>query len=58
MLIDQGMSNKEIARHLVISEKTVENHTANLYQKLNVRSRIQAVRRAKELNLLPPPHPT
>lgn len=54
MLIDQGMSNKEIARHLVISEKTVENHTANLYQKLDVRSRIQAVRRAKELNLLPP----
>jgi LuxR family maltose regulon positive regulatory protein len=53
-LIEQGMSNKQIAQRLVISDKTVENHTTNIYQKLDVRNRTQAVRRATELRLLPP----
>jgi ATP/maltotriose-dependent transcriptional regulator MalT len=53
-LIEQGMSNKQIAQHLVISDKTVENHTTNIYQKLDVRNRTQAVRRANELRLLSP----
>jgi LuxR family maltose regulon positive regulatory protein len=53
-LIAQGLSNKQIAQRLVISDKTVENHTHNIYQKLDVRNRTQAVRRANELRLLPP----
>jgi LuxR family maltose regulon positive regulatory protein len=52
--IEQGLSNKQIAERLVLAEKTVENHTYNIYQKLAVRNRIQAVRRANELHLLPP----
>ena len=50
--IEQGLSNKQIAQRLVISDKTVENHITNIYQKLDVRSRTQAVRRAIELQLL------
>jgi LuxR family maltose regulon positive regulatory protein len=53
MLLDKGYSNKEIAEALFISYKTVENHTTSIYQKLEVRSRMQAVRRAKELHLIP-----
>jgi LuxR family transcriptional regulator, maltose regulon positive regulatory protein len=52
-LIAQGMSNKQIAQALFISDKTVENHTTNIYQKLDVNSRTQAARRANELGLLP-----
>ena len=53
-LIEQGLSNKQIAQRLVISDKTVENHTTNIYQKLDVRNRMQAVRRASNLQLLAP----
>lgn len=36
-------SNKEIAKTLVIEEKSVENHLSNIYSKLNVRNRTMAV---------------
>ena len=39
----QGKSNKEIARDLDISEKTVRNHTSNIYRKLHIFDRTQAV---------------
>jgi ATP/maltotriose-dependent transcriptional regulator MalT len=38
-LINQGMSNKEIASTLFISVSTVKSHINNIYKKLNVRSR-------------------
>ncbi len=42
-LAADGLSNKEIAGRLVISEKTVKNHIANIFSKLNVNDRTQAV---------------
>ena len=39
----RGMSNKEVARDLGIAEKTVRNHTSNIYRKLHIFDRTQAV---------------
>lgn len=41
-LIAEGMINKEIAKRLYISEKTVKNHVSNIFRKLNVSDRTQA----------------
>jgi len=49
----QRLSNKEIASKLVVSPGTVKTHTSNIYSKLDVHSRQQAVQKALELNLLP-----
>ena len=51
-LIAAGLTNQEIAKTLVIALGTVKTHTANIYGKLGVHSRTQAVARAGELNLL------
>ena len=51
-LISKGYSNPEIASQLVVSLNTVKKHTSNIYGKLGVRSRTQAIARAQELNLL------
>lgn len=51
--IAAGLSNKQIALKLNISPLTVRNHASNLYAKLNVSSRRQAVARARSLGLLP-----
>lgn len=51
-LLGAGCSNKEIAQRLVIAVGTVKNHLKNIYGKLEVRSRIQAVNRAREIGLL------
>ena len=52
-LIASGLSNKEIEAHLFISKNTVRTHIKNLYSKLGVESRTQAIKQAREWNLLP-----
>jgi len=51
-LICKGYSNPEIASELVVTINTIKKHTSNIYGKLGVRSRTQAIARAHELNLL------
>lgn len=53
-LIAAGYSRKEIATDLYLSLNTVKTHTKNLYSKLCVHSRKQAIARAQELGYLPP----
>jgi DNA-binding CsgD family transcriptional regulator len=48
-----GRSNKEIAARLHVSPNTVKTHVANLFAKLEARRRTEAVRRARELGLVP-----
>jgi DNA-binding CsgD family transcriptional regulator len=52
-LIAQGLSNQEIAEKLFVSRNTVKTHSSNLFMKLEARRRTEAIRRAKELQLLP-----
>jgi LuxR family maltose regulon positive regulatory protein len=51
-LIAAGLSNREIAGELFLAVGTVKKYTSNIYGKLSVRKRIQAVARARELGLL------
>ncbi len=48
-LLQQGKSNRAMAEHLFISEKTVEKHLARLYEKLQVNNRTAAVRALSQL---------
>jgi DNA-binding NarL/FixJ family response regulator len=45
----EGLSNREIADELVITEGTVKNHVTNILSKLGVQSRTQAALKAKQL---------
>jgi LuxR family maltose regulon positive regulatory protein len=51
-LLAERLSNKEIAHRLIISTHTVRNHTANIFGKLQVENRMEAVKRAHALGLL------
>jgi LuxR family maltose regulon positive regulatory protein len=51
-LIAQGLSNKEIARSLYIGPETVKSHLKNVFGKLGVERRAQAVSRAQSLGLV------
>jgi len=53
-LIADSLSNREIAENLFISVSTVKWHIKQLYKKLGVRSRVQAIVRARELDLIIP----
>lgn len=53
-LAAQGMSNDEIGQRLALALGTVKWHLHNIYEKLKVRNRTQAIRRARELSLLEP----
>ena len=50
-LIAQGRTNEEIADHLVLSLKTVRNHVSNIFSKLQVADRAQAIIRARDVGL-------
>ena len=47
-----GQSNKELARSLAISPNTIKTHLARLYDKLEVRNRVEAIERARMLALI------
>jgi LuxR family transcriptional regulator, maltose regulon positive regulatory protein len=51
-LVASGCSNKEVAGQLFISLATVKRHTVNIFNKLDVKNRTEAVARARELGLL------
>jgi len=51
-LIDEGLSNQQIADKLFISESTVKKHISNLFHKLQVERRNESVKKAKEMSIL------
>jgi DNA-binding CsgD family transcriptional regulator len=52
-LIANGLSNREIAESLFVSENTVKTHSSRLFDKLSAKRRTQAVQIGKELGLIP-----
>jgi len=52
-LIAGGLSNREIAERLFVSENTVKTHSSRLFEKLSAKRRTQAVQIGKELQLIP-----
>ena len=52
-LIARGLSNREIAEQLFVSENTVKTHSSRLFDKLSARRRTQAVQIGKEFGLIP-----
>jgi len=52
-LIADGLSNKEIAVRVFVSENTIKTHLSRVFDKLGARRRTQAVQIAKELRLIP-----
>ncbi|XOV91960.1 MAG: response regulator transcription factor [Bacteroidota bacterium] len=50
--IAEGYSNNEIAEKLFVSENTIKTHVSNLYIKLNVKRRTEAIRQAKAYGIL------
>ena len=50
--ISKGMSNQEIAETLFVSESTVKTHVSNLLVKLDAKRRTEALKKAKELQIL------
>mgnify|MGYP000482006150 CR=1 FL=1 len=50
--ISGGLSNKEIADRLFVSESTIKTHLSNLYVKLDAKRRTQAIQKAKEMKII------
>ena len=51
-LVADGLSNSEIANQLIVTVGTIKKHLNNIYGKLGVASRTQAIARGRELGLL------
>jgi DNA-binding NarL/FixJ family response regulator len=56
-LIGRGLSNQEIADHLVLGETTVKTHVSRVFAKMDLRDRVQAVVVAYEAGIIRPGHP-
>jgi LuxR family maltose regulon positive regulatory protein len=56
-LIAAGCRNKEIAEKAFISLDTVRTHTSHIFQKLEVKTRVQAIRKAESLGIIGSPEP-
>lgn len=52
LLMAQGLSNQEIADRLFLSVPTVKTHSSNLFFKLDVKRRTQAIEKARQLNII------
>jgi len=52
-LVAEGLSNREIASRLFVSENTVKTHCSRAFDKLGAKRRTQAVQLGKELGLIP-----
>ena len=52
-LVIEGKSSKDVADELFVSKRTVDFHLANVYSKLGVKNRLQALREASKRGLLP-----
>ena len=52
-LIAAGLSNREIADRVFVSENTVKTHSSRVFEKLGARRRTQAVQLGKEFGLIP-----
>jgi len=52
-LMAEGLANQQIAEKLFVSLNTVKTHSANLFSKLGVNRRTQAIQKAKKLSLIP-----
>jgi NarL family two-component system response regulator LiaR len=52
-LMAEGLSNQQIAERLFVSLNTIKTHTSNLFLKLEVERRTQAIEKAKRLSLIP-----
>jgi NarL family two-component system response regulator LiaR len=56
-LMAEGLSNQEIAGRLFVSLNTIKTHSSNIFQKLDVRRRTQAIETARRLRLITQNHP-
>jgi DNA-binding CsgD family transcriptional regulator len=52
LLMHEGLSNQQIADKLFISENTIKKHISNIFQKLQVERRTEAVKKARELSII------
>jgi len=51
-LMSKGLSNQEIAEQLFVSLNTIKTHVSNIFEKLDVKRRTQAIEKAKRLNII------
>lgn len=51
-LINDGLSNQQIADKLFVSENTIKKHVSNLFFKLDVQRRTEAIKKAKDLKII------
>jgi DNA-binding CsgD family transcriptional regulator len=52
LLIHEGLSNQQIADKLFVSENTIKKHISNIFQKLQVERRTEAIKKALELSII------